>query len=218
MGAEYAVGRLSFETPEGYRNYVERLIDYETSQSVPTAKQALFWGTANENDQSTALSSKLLVKPLHDWLDGKFEVQTELYVAEAAKKQVLSEAFSPAQPPSLLFTASHGLGFQTPDADQPKLQGALVTQEWIPDTAVTDDNRFSSADISNNLNLRGLVHFAFACFSAGTSKEDDFSYGKSTGRVDHCWQIHLWPTCHARGYRTWCACIYWAYRHRGVLS
>lgn len=179
LGSEYAVGRLDFLDAGGYRTYIEQLIDYETSQQVPTKKEAVFWGTANEEDSATALSSSLLVQPLHDGLDAKPGFAKQLFLGQEATKANLAATLARQQPPSLLFTASHGLGFRTADARQRKLQGALVTQEWEKDTPITPQAMFCSSDLGQTSNVRGLVHFAFACYGAGTPKQDDYSHGQS---------------------------------------
>lgn len=178
LGNEYAVGRLHFEDAEGYRAYTEQLIDYETSQHVPTKKEAVFWATANEDDRATELSSSLLAKPLHDGLEPNMGFAKQLFLAEAATKANLAETFARKQLPSLIFTASHGLGFRTVDPQQPKLQGALVTQEWEKNTAISPKQIFCGGDLSQTGSACGLVHFAFACYGAGTPKQDDFSHGK----------------------------------------
>lgn len=181
LGSEYAVGRLAFDDASGYRAYVERLIDYESSQAVPTQKKAMFWGTSNANDSATRLTAQYLVEPLYNELDAALGFSKSLVLADKATKQSLTEAFSQEQPPALIFTASHGLGFSKPDERQPELQGALVTQEWLPDTDIESTQIFGGRDIcgSDKVNVQGLVHFAFACYGAGTPRHDDFSHSNS---------------------------------------
>jgi hypothetical protein len=179
LDGEYAVGRLAFDSPDGYRAYVEQLIDYETSNAVPNSRDVVFWGTANEDDRATEMSSEWLVQPLYAGLDPKFGFNKKLLRGDAATKSNLASIYSRAQPPALLFTASHGLGYSKPDPEQTTLQGALVTQEWRPGLAISDGARFAGSDLTNGVNVRGLVHFAFACYGAGTPKQDDFAHGKS---------------------------------------
>lgn len=182
LGTEYAVGRI--EDTDPYKAYIDQLIDYETADSAPTARQVVFWATSNEDDESTPLSSKFLVQPLYDGFDPKITFDRQLYMADTAGKEAsktnLTQVLTQAKPPSLLFTASHGLGYRKPDpANQPRLQGALVTQEWVSGDPITPAQIFSGDDIAKGANVRGMVHFAFACFGAGTPRQDDFSHGRS---------------------------------------
>jgi hypothetical protein len=39
---------------------------------------------------------------------------------------------------------------------------------------------FSGEDVQNGVKVRGMVHFAFACYGAGTPGSDDYAYGKSS--------------------------------------
>ncbi|MEP7198768.1 MAG: hypothetical protein ABI874_03015 [Chloroflexota bacterium] len=178
LDAEYAVGRIAFDSADGYRAYVERLLDYETANAVPTRKQAVFWATANEDDRATLLSSRVLAKPLHDGLDAELGFNKQLFIGDKATKTNLVSQFTQAQPPALVFTTSHGLGFSQQDPQQYELQGALVTQEWLPDTPITSKQIFSARDVSSAANVHGLVHFAFACFGAGTPTHDDYAHGE----------------------------------------
>jgi hypothetical protein len=71
------------------------------------------------------------------------------------------------------------MGFSKIDPEnQPLYQGALVVQEWNPGDAITGSSIFSGDDILKGANVRGLVHFAFACFGAGTPNQDDFYHNK----------------------------------------
>jgi len=179
LGTEYAVGRLCFGNVDGYRAYVEGLIDYETSTSAPTRRDAVFWATANENDRATELSSRLLVQPLYEDLNPILGFRKQILLGPEATKANLTDVLTRPMPPAFLFTASHGLGFRQPDPQQPALQGALVTQEWQPDTAITSERIFGGPDLSASHNVRGLVHFAFACFGAGTPSQDDFAHSRN---------------------------------------
>jgi hypothetical protein len=181
LDGEYATGRMCFDGPEGYAAYVEHLIDYETSEAVPNAREAFFWATANEGDRATDLSDRLLAQELFDRLSPKLGFAKQHFRGEEATKANLQAQFTRTKPPALLFTASHGLGYGRTDPLQRTLQGALVTQEWIPGDSITDEQLFGGPHLAKlgNANVRGLIHFAFACFGAGTPTQDDFSHGKS---------------------------------------
>jgi hypothetical protein len=173
------VGRLCFDSPDDYRAYVEHLIDYETSKAVPNSREAIFWAPANDDDRATALSSELLAQPLYDGLAASLGFDKQLFRGAQATKDNLAAQFARARPPALIFTASHGLGFSKPDPQQTVLQGALITQEWRPETAIATGHIFGGHNLTDRANVRGLVHFAFACYGAGTPRHDDFSHGRS---------------------------------------
>ena len=66
LSVEYAVGRLCFDTPAQYGQYAQNIIDYETANSVPNAKEAIFFATRHPFDAATEMSADLLVNPLAD--------------------------------------------------------------------------------------------------------------------------------------------------------
>jgi hypothetical protein len=183
LGTEYAVGRLAFSDHTGYQAYIDQLIDYETAKTVPTRPNAVFWGTANPDDDATQLSARHLVQPLNEKLESNMDFPVDLFLGDtdgkAASKENLITELSGSRPPALLFTASHGMGFNKLDkTNQPRYQGALVTQGWEPGDAITRSLIYSGDDILEGVNVRGMVHFAFACFGAGTPSHDDFSHNK----------------------------------------
>lgn len=182
LAKEYAVGRLAFADAASYSAYIDQLIDYETATAVPNARQAIFWAPANPADEATRLSSTTLVMPVHDHLDPALGFERELYlgnrVDRAATKLNLMQVLNRPKPPTLLFSASHGMGFQKPDpVKQPFFQGALVEQGWEEGKTLTHGLVFSGGDVRGGANVRGMVHLAFACFGAGTPTQDDYAYG-----------------------------------------
>ena len=184
LSGEYAVGRLAFNQAADYEEYISRLIDLETSTYIPNCREAAFWATANrssdgEEDRATLLSSSILAQGLYDWLPASLGISKSFALASDATKASLAGLFCRKKPPVLLFTASHGLGFNACTPDQLRLQGALVTQDWKTDRPVSIDDIFSTEDILAlpELNVRGMVQFAFACFGAGTPQVGDYSYG-----------------------------------------
>jgi hypothetical protein len=72
------------------------------------------------------------------------------------------------------------LGFGQPDPKQTTLQGALVAQAWSPGQQPTPEQIFGGPDITDETKVHGLVHYAFACYGAGTPKHDDFAHGRKT--------------------------------------
>ena len=188
LATEYAVGRIAFGDKEGYRAYIEYLISYETGATIPTEREVAFWSPANTEDRATSISSRFLVNPLYDNLDPQVNFQKQIFIGDKpgweANKKNLVGLLNRKKAPALLFTASHGLGHQIIDSEEKvQLQGALVTQDWEKGESVTADALFSGEDLTNGANVHGMVHFAFACFGAGTPSKDDYKMDYSTPRL-----------------------------------
>jgi len=98
------------------------------------------------------------------------------FLGEDATKARLA-ALLGGDAPSLLVTASHGIGFPAGDPRQRSDQGALVCQDWAGPRSgsLTADHYFAGDDIAADADLGGLVGFHFACFGAGTPRYNDFS-------------------------------------------
>jgi hypothetical protein len=179
LATEYAVGRITFKTREEYQAYIDQLIEYETSSTVPTEREIAFWSPANIDDNATSISSRFLVNPLYDDLDSQINFQKKMFIGNKlgweASKSNLVGLLTRKKAPALLFSASHGLGHQTIDSEEKTLlQGALITQDWEKGTPVTADSLFSGEDLTRGGNVHGMIHFAFACFGAGTPSQDDY--------------------------------------------
>jgi len=189
------VGRIHFDTPQDYANYAHNVTQAETGQ-VKLSRQASFFGVANPDDQATQLSSKYLVRPLYQKLQAQqpftrwveegdvrrkqqLDWQFETLLAEQATKAQLGRLLGGDQTPALLFTASHGMGFPLNDSRQLPHQGALLCQDWPGPNqwrgSIEQDFYFAGDDLTSDANLLGLITLHFACFSAGTSRVDQFA-------------------------------------------
>ncbi len=189
LSVEYAVGRLHFDTAAGYTSYVASLIDYETSQSVPNAKEVVFFATRHPFDRATQLSADLLVHPLADGVPATGPQLAQPGIAEqwgfrmrkfwgqAATKSTLVETLMPGagvKPPALLFTASHGMGWPRGHANQRPAQGALLCQDWPGVGTISQDHYFAASDVPAAGRVYGMITFHFACYGAGTPSHDRF--------------------------------------------
>lgn len=179
LDVQYAVGRIYFDTLQEYAQYARSVVEVETGQrSLP--RRASFFGVRNNGDQATQLSADHLVKPLAKLMakdQPDWTVQTIL--KDEATKARLSQLLGGTETPALLFTASHGLGFNSDDPRQLSHQGALLCQDWpgpLQGKGAVDVNHYFSADdIGNDAQLLGLISFHFACYGAGTPKMDEFA-------------------------------------------
>ncbi|MEZ4340067.1 MAG: hypothetical protein R3B82_25890 [Sandaracinaceae bacterium] len=173
----YAVGRLHFDEPEAYARYADAVEKAESS-AVSRKKRALFWGTKNKADKSTALSHRYLAEPLAKETERAFgDWSVERALGDDATKQALLDATEDA--PALLFTASHGVGFASGHARQAREQGALVCQDWpgpvlAAGQPITPAMLFAASDLAE-ANVAGAMAFLFACYGMGTPSRDTFA-------------------------------------------
>jgi hypothetical protein len=179
LGLEYSVGRLDFDTPEEYGRYVESLIAYETRHPSPPSGDLVFFSPRHAFDPATQLSADMLIEPLVKKLTQNRQngAKVRCFSGDKATKASLKRILAPrAQEPapSLLFTASHGVCFQAGHTLQRASQGALVCQDWPEPGAIAPKHYFSGRDVPAESRLTGTVSFHFACFGAGTPKQNRF--------------------------------------------
>ena len=179
LDVQYAVGRIHFDTLEEYAQYARSVVQAETS-GLALPRQATFFGVRTPEDQATLLSADHMIKPLASKVgadQASWKVKA-LLEGEATKSQ-LSKLVGGGETPTLLFTASHGMGFPKDDPRQMPHQGALLCQDWPGPgkwkKAIPPEFYFSADDIGNDAKLLGSMAFFFACYGAGTPKMDEFS-------------------------------------------
>lgn len=177
LDVQYAVGRIHFDTVEEYAHYAANVVEAETRPG-PAVHTVALWGAENPDDRATRASARHLVAPLADYLARApaERWQVSRFIGEDATKARLA-ALLGSDVPSLLVTASHGVGFPAGDPRQRSDQGALVCQDWAGPSSgsLTADHYFAGDDIAADADLGGLIGFHFACFGAGTPRYDDFS-------------------------------------------
>jgi hypothetical protein len=185
LDVQYAVGRLSFDTPIEYAWYARAVLDSETmagqGDTPPNADSVAFFGPRNRADRATQLSATQLVAPLADEvrpLGPQPRIEVSLG-AEADKQRLLELLCGPAAP-GLLFVAGHGVGFPGDDRRQRDAQGALLCQDWpgplLWNRPLTKDFYVAAADIGDDLTATPRIVFAFACYGAGTPSGDDYAH------------------------------------------
>jgi hypothetical protein len=186
LDVEYAVGRIAFDTADDYRRYAESVVDYETSETLPTSKEVVYWATRHRADAATQMSADYLITPLHDGLPASSEGDEEPAIAELqgfrsrlfrgpdATRANLTELLHGPSRPAMLVTASHGMGWPLGHPCQRLAQGALLCQDWPGRGTIDPSHYFSAADVDDDACLHGLVAFHFACYGAGTPSHDPF--------------------------------------------
>ncbi len=187
LDVQYAVGRIYFDTPQEYAQYARSVVQAE-SPGFSLPRRASFFGVQTSDDAATQLSAKNLIQPLAQWMvedqkDQNWTVETIL--AQEATKARLGKLLGGEETPALLFTASHGMGFENGDPRQLRHQGALLTQDWPGPRQwrgkpIPEDFYFCADDVSTDARLLGLIAFHFACYGAGTPKFDEFAHAKGS--------------------------------------
>jgi hypothetical protein len=178
LDAQYAVGRVCFDTAEEYRTYAESVVRAEDAEAGAVRTADLFAPT-HEDDRATELSRTQLVEPLAEELAAEVSDWTiNPIVGTNATKQELANLLWGDTPAGVLVTAGHGLGFPPRDPDRDDAQGALLCADWRrrPKVAERVDAAayMSAKDVPERGPVRARVIFAFACYGAGTPDEDDF--------------------------------------------
>lgn len=187
LDLQYAVGRIAFETPDGYGRYARAVIEAETGAGLPQAagpRRAVFFGVQNPGDRPTRLLAEHLLGRVAAAIEKDRPAwPVERILGEAATKARLAGLLGGEDPPALLFTTCHGMGFPMGDPRQLRHQGALLCQDW-PGPAwkgrVPDDHYLSADDIGAGARPSGLIAFLHACHGAGTPRQD--AYPERTGQ------------------------------------
>lgn len=193
LDVEYCVGRLEFDTPAGYSQYVQSVIDYETGTTVPNRREVAFWAPRHINDGPTRLSADFLVKPL---AQGQPDAPTLIQrISDSTGKPFATRYLAPgdstkanllsllrpdkgAPGPAFLFTASHGMGWPLNHPAQLTATGALLCQDF-PGAGfgpIQPAQYCAAADVPADACIHGLVAFHFACFGGGIPKNDLFTH------------------------------------------
>jgi len=178
LSIQYAVGRIYFDTLQEYAQYAHSVVEAETG-NFSLSPSAAFFGVCNPGDAATNLSTQDLIQPLSEWVveeHSDWDVKTIL--KEEATKARLGQLLGGSERPSLLFTASHGMGFPNGDPRQLPHQGALLCQDWPGREwgrkPIPEDFYFSGDDIGEQARLLGMIAFHFACYGAGCPQKDEF--------------------------------------------
>ncbi len=180
----WAVGRLSFPTSDEYARYAESVVAYETAPVVKTSRQVALFATAHDFDRATQLFMSKVAEPLvepggpYGALGSKQKFALRQFLGNDATKRNFAKILEgeiDGGIPALIVSGTHGMEFELGDARQSEAQGALVCQDWPGYGSIEATNWFAARDVPESARLAGVVHFGFACYSAGCPRDDNFA-------------------------------------------
>ncbi len=177
-----AVGRIAFESAEGYADYAERLVSFERRRRFPSSPGLTLFGVENRDDRLTRMAVEKFIMPLERMVaKRRRHWRLESLLREEASKERLAELLGRDRPPAVMLTASHAVRFRPDSQRQATHQGALVCadwpgpEQWKGQGAMIDDHLFTAGDLPAGADLSGLVALLFACYSAGTPRLDAYA-------------------------------------------
>lgn len=175
LDVQYAVGRIHFDSIDGYTQYARNVVEAETGP-LALERKLSFFAPANDGDAATILSASQLAEPLSKIMGGIEGWSVDTCFRNDATKDRLRRLMGGSATPALLFTASHGASkkpFNDPDVF--RLTGALLCQEWVPKKKPAPaEAYFCGDDIKPGANLFGTIGMHFACFGGGSPQFDNF--------------------------------------------
>jgi len=192
---QWAVGRLAFDNIEDYGRYAQAVVQYEDPGRIPVQRRnAAVWVTCNDGDIATSVLTNAICpnfvdspKPLGSGA-AKFSLDafTSSTQKQATKQQLIDilRGNVPGGPPAVFFTGSHGVEYPMTDpALQRRMQGSLLTQEWVPDASAGPNNLFSAEDVPADAKLQGTMAFLFACYSGGCPVNNNYYFNPDGSKI-----------------------------------
>jgi hypothetical protein len=172
LDVQHAVGRLAFDTPEGYDLYARAVVASETA-GAPAGRRAAFFGIRPPDDETMHDTADHLLPGLARFLAEKRPGWAiESVIGEGADKARLARLLGGGDAPDLLFAACHGLGFQPGRPHQSRLQGALACP--TRPGPLSEDQYFAGDDVGSDVRLAGRIAFLYACHGAGTPRVEAY--------------------------------------------
>lgn len=191
LDVTHAVGRLDLDDPQALASYAATVVASEAGELGVSRRLAL-WAPENPDDRSTALSQAYLARPLIDAFGARPEADWTLTprLADGASRSALEALLGGEDPHGIVFSASHGMGFERGDPRQLAQTGALVAQDWPGPSewglqAVPEDMYLAADHVASGARVAGSLVFNYACFGAGSPLRDSFAErrGRETAQI-----------------------------------
>lgn len=175
LDVQYAVGRLCFDRIGEYARYARNVVAAE-QRARPRRRRAVFFGVENPDDELTRISCRQLVEPMAAQVDAPKGWKVESILGNAASKVRLASLLGGKETPNILMTAGHGISYAKYARTRRKIQGSLICSEWRgPGFGGRPGDYFAASDLPKDADLRGLISFHFACYSAGVPHENELA-------------------------------------------
>lgn len=188
LDVQYAVGRIYFDSVQEYANYAKGVVSAEETRL--RERRLRLFGIPIPGDYASELSQQALIAPLEAALreslhkaesgpaqaHGDSGWRLDSVTPEDATRATLLRQLGGDETPAILFSASHGLMLPAGHKSQHARQGAMICRDYPLDFSGEVPEQFFVAGehIPDAADVRGLVLFSFACFSAGTPSLDSF--------------------------------------------
>ena len=174
LDSYWAVGRIYFEKLEEYKAYAENVKAAEGKKSNKTVGIA---ATRHPADEATQSMHDFVAQPLVKVVEDQ-GFQTLTLLKRTATKANMLELLSGKRggQPSVLFTGSHGVRFGLGVPDQRIKQGAMLCDDFgALGNPAGPEHYLAESDLAN-ITFAPLIHFFFACYSAGCPKNDTYDH------------------------------------------
>ena len=176
QGSRNLVGRLAFDTDDGYRAYIDKLLRAEAAPAPSNAGRGLFY-TVHDGTRATRAGYDALMTPGVALANRKV-MERKLPAREIVafgdqtiptRDELLSKVA--AIDPAVLFTLSHGagaprMGWKSVDR-QRKEQGAM---------SFGSDGLLLGSDVADKPFLPRGIWFMLACYGAGTPSNSAYRH------------------------------------------
>jgi hypothetical protein len=172
----WGVGRLWLEKDEDYGTYAHAVMEYESGQQPPAARQLTFFAPRFQQDNgATASLCDDLIGPLRQLdIGADFQFGVDLITGKDATRDRLVELYSGQKRPSIYFCGSHGVLRALDSPHLPDTQGALICEVWSGNSPPGKDQYMAARNLVPESSLRGTVHFLFACYAGGWPKVSSY--------------------------------------------
>jgi hypothetical protein len=178
LGIQHGVGRVFFESPDGYYNYATNVVAAEKSDKL-TRKRLAFFIPAHIRDPITRDMFTLALR-LENFLSSRFPTwEIGRFDHSRATKITLAEILASHERMPLLLILSHGARFDSGHPLQSSNEGGILCAEFYEKNAsgivndMTNEVMFCKDDIPNMSRVNVDILILDACRSAGTAEFDD---------------------------------------------
>lgn len=175
LAHQFAVGRLDFDDVESYAHYAENVIKAARGE-ISRDRKIDFFATRHAGDLPTEWSNRDLIDPVVERLSRETSWTIGRISGHDATKNRLQALLGQSE--ALLFTSTHGVLFGSQSPSKKLREGALLCADWSGpghDQPVGKASYLAAEDLHDDVDLRGLVTFHFACNSAGTPRLDSYT-------------------------------------------